>query len=233
MPSPAAPGSPGGLVPAPQVPSSDAGHGVPQRRRRPRLALGFASPLGAGVGVGGREGEGRCSTLVGVSAAALVQPPPPLPLPRATVWRSLRPGADSRCSESRGPGFPRRPPWRTCPRDVGGWPPRPPLPARDPARPGDPPLLGSGLGIRALIAAAPRKCPGGPAPAAGSQAKKKRKRGVGRGEKGRSTAGECCKSRPPLVCGIGSCPPSRVSPRRQLPTPDRCQVTPECQGFPR
>lgn len=243
MPSPAASASPGGLVPAPQVPGSGAGHGVPRRRRRPRLALGFASPLGAGRV---REGGGRCSTLGGVSATALVPPPPPLPLPRATVWRSLHPGTDSRCSESRGPGFPRHPLWRTCRRDVGSWSPWPPLPARVPPAWG-PPLLQSGLGIRALIAAAPSKCPGGPAPAAGNQAKKERKKGVGERGGRKELCRERGASRHPLVGGICSCPPAqgaalavRSPPHCQLPTPDRHPVTPdrrpvtpECQGFPR
>lgn len=72
--------------------------------------------------------------------------PPPSPMrPNLDV---STPGADSRCSESsKVPVSHGVPGGRTCPRDVGSWRPRPPIPAQVPALPGGPRSTGQDWGL--------------------------------------------------------------------------------------
>lgn len=97
------------------------------------------------------------------------------------------------------------------------------------------PLHGSGLRIRGLISAAPRKCPSSLAPSCwwSSRKKKKKKRQLGGVErKGRAPPESAVNLVNPLGYGIWSCL-SAWGPRAQVPREHPPFPSPACRRHPR
>lgn len=213
------------------MPCPVAGHGAPWCRPRPRLALAFAEPLGAG------ESRGGQGSLCPSRRRPRHRPSPATRLPRpcAPTWTSPRRELTAAARSPPRSRFPTVSPAAGPARGTWGAGGRAPDPCSGPRPAWRPPLHGSGLGIRRLIAAAPRKCPGSLAP--GCWWSSKKEKGGGGERKERAPPESAVNLVSSLVYGILSCllawgPRSQVS-APSVPPAQIAVVTPECQGVPR